>query len=68
MDRIALIEICKKHKLEIQTDTTPYGTGIIVYIDDKKINNQVEYSDLVDWSYSVLNETIVNQWEILDNG
>lgn len=67
MDRIALIEICKKHKLEIQTDTTPYGTSIIVYIDDKKIDNQVEYSDLLDWSDSVLNETIVNQLEILDS-
>ena len=67
MDRNIILEICEKHKLEIQTDTTPYGRGIIVYIDDKKINNQVEYSDLVDWSYSVLNETIVNQWEILDS-
>lgn len=67
MDRITILEICKKHKLEIQTDTTPYGTSIIVYIDDKKIDNQVEYSDLLDWSYSVLNETIVNQLEILDS-
>lgn len=67
MDVHNLIEICKKHKLEIQTDTTPYGRSIIVYIDDKKIDNQVEYSDLLDWSYSVLNETIVNQLEILDS-
>ena len=67
MDRITILEICKKHKLEIQTDTTPYGTSIIVYIDDKKIDNQVEYSDLLEWSYSVLNETIVNQLEILDS-
>ena len=67
MDAHNLIEICKKHKLEIQTDTTPYGTRILVYIDDKKIDNQVEYSDLLEWSYSVLNETIVNQLEILDS-
>ena len=67
MDRITILEICKKHKLEIQTDTTPYGTRILVYIDDKKIDNQVEYSDLLEWSYSVLNETIVNQLEILDS-
>lgn len=62
-----ITEICKKHKLEIQTDTTPYGRSIIVYIDDKKIDNEGEFSDLLDWSYTVLNETILNQLEILDS-
>lgn len=67
MDINNLIEICKSHKLELVTDTTPYGRSLNLFLNDKRVDNQQEkFSEILDWSYSVLNETIVNQLETLD--
>lgn len=66
MDRNALIQFCKKYKLEIQSDITPYGVKLIVYVDNKSIDSNEEFSDLRDWAYD-LHDIIVNKLEILDS-
>ena len=64
MKKETLLEICSNHKLEIETDITPYGRGMIVNLDDNKLdsnNKEEKHRELIDWSWD-LNE-IVSEWD-----
>ena len=74
MNKDKLIEICKNHKLEIQTDTTPYGRLIIPYLDDKKLNDNEDYENskaLIAWVYElddkIRNNDYLGDYENLDD-
>ena len=62
MNKDKLIVICKNHKLEIHTDTTAYGRGMIIYLDDKKLNDNEDHENskaLIAWAYE-LNDKLIN--------
>jgi len=64
MKKETLLEICSNHKLEIETDITPYGRGIIVSLDENKLDSnhkEEKHRELIDWSWD-LNE-IVSEWD-----
>ena len=64
MKKETLLEICSNHKLEIETDITTYGRGMIVSLDDNKLdsnNKEKKHRELIDWSWD-LNE-IVSEWD-----
>jgi len=64
MKKETLLEICSNHKLEIETEITPYGRGMIVNLDDNKLdsnNKEEKHRELIDWSWD-LNE-IVSEWD-----
>ena len=64
MKKETLLEICSNHKLEIETDITPYGRGMIVSLDENKLdsnNEEEKHRELIDWSWD-LNE-IVSEWD-----
>ena len=68
MIREKLLMICKSHKLEICTDTTPYGRSMLVYLDDKKIQYGDDGNDekfLLEFAYE-LNEKVLDSHN-LDN-
>jgi hypothetical protein len=64
MKKETLLEICSNHKLEIETDITPYGRGMIVSLDENKLDSndkEEKHRELIDWSWD-LNE-IVSEWD-----
>jgi len=64
MKKETLLEICSNHKLEIETDITPYGRGIIVSLDENKLDSnhkEEKHRELIDWSWD-LNEK-VSEWD-----
>jgi hypothetical protein len=67
MKKETLLEICSNHKLEIETNITPYGRGMIVSLDDNKLdsnNKEKKHKELIDWSYDL--HDIVIEWDNLD--
>ena len=67
MKKETLLEICSNHKLKIETDITPYGRGMIVSLDDNKLdsnNKEEKHRELIDWSYDL--HDIVIEWDNLD--